>query len=241
MKTTRIQVLSAALLLALAGCTGTGSSSSTPASGAATNIVVTLTPMAAQVGPGGSATFIASVTGTSDAGVVWSVQEGAAGGTVSPSGVYVAPPTTGTYHLVAASRADPTKIQVATVTVVETSGAGTVTITPAAVTLDACGSVAFSAAAGGGTPALVWQVREGQSGGTITPAGAYTAPQTPGTYHVVASSAANPGQSAEAVVVVGAEKVLSVAVTPGSASLTPSGAVAFAAIVTTSCGSFAAQ
>ena len=51
----------------------------------------------------------------------------------------------------------------------------------------------------------------------MTPGGIYTAPPTAGTYHVVASSVAFPGQSAEAAVVVGPEKVLSVAVTPGSA------------------------
>ena len=74
----------------------------------------------------------------------------------------------------------------------------------------------------------------------MTPGGVYTAPSAAGTYHVVASNLASPGQAAEAAVVVGPEKVLSVAVTPGSTSVSPSGAVALAATVTTSCGSFAA-
>lgn len=239
MKIERLRAFPAVLLLALAGCIGSGGA--TPGGAAATNIVVSLTPLVAHVGPGGSTTFTAAVTGTADGGVIWSVQEGPAGGTVTPAGVYVAPPQTGTYHLVAASRADPTKFQVATVTVAEASGAGTVTVTPAAATLDACGSVTFEAAIGGGTPSVVWKVREAQAGGTITPEGTYTAPPTPGAYHVVASSVADPGQSAEATVVVGTEKVLSVAVAPGSTSVTPGGTTAFAAIVTTSCGTFAAQ
>jgi hypothetical protein len=84
-------------------------------------------------------------------------------------------------------------------------------------------------------------VREGASGGSISASGAYTAPQTAGTYHVVATSVADGTASGEATVVVGPEKVLSIAVAPGSASVAPGGAVAFAATVTTSCGTFAAQ
>jgi hypothetical protein len=62
-------------------------------------------------------TFSATVTGATDRSVTWSVQEGAAGGTITAAGVYTAPSTAGTYHVVATSRADTTKRSVATVSV----------------------------------------------------------------------------------------------------------------------------
>ncbi len=229
----RFHPLTAVLLIALAGCTA--STGTTPA---ATSVVVSLAPMAAQVQPGGSVPFTASVTGTADGGVAWSVQEGAAGGSVDASGVYTAPPTAGTFHVVAASRVDPSRLQIASVTV----GASSVQISPASSTVDACKTVTFSASVpGAASPGVSWSVKEGQAGGTVTQGGVYTAPPAAGTYHVVASSLADPAQAAEASVVVGPDRVLSVAVTPGSTSASPGGAVAFSATVTTSCGSFAAN
>jgi hypothetical protein len=80
-------------------------------------VAVSVTPTSASVDTGATAQFTASVTGTSDVGVTWSVQEGAAGGTVSATGLYTAPGTAGTYHAVATSQADPSKTATATVTV----------------------------------------------------------------------------------------------------------------------------
>lgn len=57
------------------------------------------------------------LTATAPAGVTWSVQEGAAGGGVGATGLYTAPSATGTYHVVATSRADPAQKAAATVTV----------------------------------------------------------------------------------------------------------------------------
>lgn len=245
MTLTRSLLLSTSVALALAGCTGSPSDLAATGPGeppAGTTVVVGLTPLVAQVSPGGSISFVASVTGTADAGVVWSVQEGAAGGSVTTGGVYVAPASAGTYHVVAAAHADPAKFQVATVSVVAAGPVG-VSVSPVSSAADACGSISFSATVTGtNDPTVVWSVKEGPAGGSVTPGGVYTAPGgAAGTFHVVASSVADPSRSAEAAVVVGPEKVLSVAINPGSSSTTPSGAVAFAAIVTTSCGSFAAQ
>lgn len=53
----------------------------------------------------------------------WSVQEGPAGGTVTSSGMYTAPPVSGTYHVIATNKADPTKTGTATVRVIQ-SGPG---------------------------------------------------------------------------------------------------------------------
>jgi hypothetical protein len=61
--------------------------------------------------------FSANVTGTTDQTVTWSVQEGAAGGSVTSTGVYRSPAVLGTYHVVATSQADPTRSAIATVIV----------------------------------------------------------------------------------------------------------------------------
>lgn len=50
-------------------------------------------------------------------------------------------------------------------------------------------------------PTVTWSVRE-TGGGTITPSGLYTAPNTPGVYHVVARSNEDPEASATAQVIV---------------------------------------
>lgn len=51
-------------------------------------------------------------------------------------------------------------------------------------------------------PAVTWSVLEGGGGGSITAGGVYTASATPGTYHVVATSVADPTKSASAAVTV---------------------------------------
>jgi hypothetical protein len=249
MKNSLLRITLFAWLTATAACAASPASTDTAGLNgpAPTGIVVSLAPLTAQVPPGGSTSFTASVTGSTDTGATWSVQEGAAGGSVTASGVYNAPAAEGTYHVVAASKADATILQVATVTVkssVSAPPAGTVAVVlgPSSSAVDACQTVAFSATVSGtANPGITWSVREGPSGGSITPAGVYTAPSSPGTYHVVATSAADPTRTAEGSVAVAAERVLAVAVTPGSGTVAANGALAFAAMVTTSCGTFAAQ
>jgi hypothetical protein len=80
-------------------------------------VAVLVTPTAAHVAPGNTALFSATVTGTADASVVWNVAEGPSGGAVTPTGLYTAPATPGTYHVVAQSHAAPTVTASATVIV----------------------------------------------------------------------------------------------------------------------------
>ena len=88
--------------------------------------------------------------------------------------------------------------------------------------------------------AVTWTVVDA-GGGTVTTGGAYVAPTAAGTYRVMAVSQADPTKTATATVTVGPEKVLSVAVNPGSGTVNANGTLAFAANVTTTCGVFAAQ
>jgi hypothetical protein len=93
------------------------------------NLAITIAPAEAETSVGGTQDFTATVTGSGDTDVTWSVAEGTAGGTianrgaqaqggaVASLGVYSAPATPGTYHIMATSKADPTKSAAAEVLV----------------------------------------------------------------------------------------------------------------------------
>jgi hypothetical protein len=89
---------------------------------AAPAVAVGVSPSSATVARSATQPFTASVTGTSNTGVTWSIQEGAAGGAVSSAGLYTAPSSAGTFHVVATSVADPTKSAMATVSVAAAPG-----------------------------------------------------------------------------------------------------------------------
>lgn len=78
---------------------------------------VQVDPQSTTLYVGQSRGFEAKVTGAASAEVDWAVGEGAIGGTVSSDGFYTAPSGVGTFHVVATSRADPTKKGAATVSV----------------------------------------------------------------------------------------------------------------------------
>jgi hypothetical protein len=79
-------------------------------------VSVAISPQTASIEAGNSVQFSAKVSGATDTSVTWSVTE-SGGGTVSAKGLYTAPATAGTYHLVATSTADATKSASATITV----------------------------------------------------------------------------------------------------------------------------
>lgn len=90
---------------------------SPPPSSTPTAVVVAITPSSGAVDACRSLTFSASVSGATSGTVTWSVQEGSAGGTITPSGVYTAPAAAGTYHVMATSQAVPTSSTAVAVTV----------------------------------------------------------------------------------------------------------------------------
>jgi hypothetical protein len=81
-------------------------------------VVVSIQPasLALPVGPN-FIQYTANVSGSDDTSVVWSVEEGAAGGAVDASGLYASPNAVGVYHVVATSHADPSKFARATITI----------------------------------------------------------------------------------------------------------------------------
>ncbi|WP_331346231.1 DUF4397 domain-containing protein [Cellvibrio sp. UBA7661] len=80
------------------------------------NVSISINPATATIKAGATQSFTASVTGTKNTAVSWSVVE-ANGGSVTSSGVYTAPAAAGTYHVTATSVADKKKSATATVTV----------------------------------------------------------------------------------------------------------------------------
>ena len=93
-------ILSSAAFLTLASCGGTIPGCALQGCGPILP-AVSVTPGHATLPRGGSRQLSAAVENLDDKRVAWSVREGAAGGTVSQTGVYTAPSTPGVYHVVA--------------------------------------------------------------------------------------------------------------------------------------------
>ncbi len=221
--TTRI--LSALASLALFGFIG-------QPSGASSGVTVTLTPAVVALQPAGSQQFTATVAGTSQTVLVWSVAEGDAGGSVSPDGLYTAPSVPGTYHVMGTH--PPSGVSAAAVITVAARAhtkraAITVRVVPGAITLEPGDTQAFRAVVTGTTNATVrWSIQE-SGGGTISTAGLYRAPATAGTYHVVATSAAD--ASVKGTATVSVQRVVSIQIAPTAVTLPPRGTQTFRATV----------
>jgi len=201
-----VQTLAQApMLLIVALSLACGPAMTTGGGGGPGLIAVSIDPVAPSVQAAGTVNFVASVAGSSDGAVSWTIQEGASGGTLSASGssaLYTAPTVPGSYHVVATSMADASKTGVAAVTV--TQGLPPrVTVAPASIGVVTNQKVQFSATVTGmANTAVSWKVQEGSAGGVVDGTGLYTAPSTGGTFHVVATSSGNPSLSAQAVATV---------------------------------------
>lgn len=123
--------------------------------------------------------------------VVWSVLE-TNGGRIDANGVYLAPPHTGAFTVVATSRADASLRATAKVTVAaEDRQTVSIRIRPGEARVPRGQSFEFEAeVTGTGDHRVEWQVLE-PGGGSIDASGTYTAPDTDGTYTVRATSLAD--------------------------------------------------
>ncbi len=158
----------------LAGCGGTSPKT--------TAITISVAPTAASVAVGNTQQFTATVTGTSNAAVTWSVAGGAANGTISITGLYTTPATTPNppqATVTATSQADSTKFASATVTV--TGAPTSVSVSPSAASVANFGTQQFTASVNGApSSAVTWEVN-GIAGGSqtigfISTSGLYVAP-----------------------------------------------------------------
>jgi ubiquitin C-terminal hydrolase len=195
-----------------------------------TPVTVTLAPSTTSLTISQSQQFTATVTGTANTGVTWSLSP--AVGTVSSSGVYTAPASIASAQNVtvkATSTADPTKSATAAVTL---NPPVNVTVSPASVTLAQSQTQTFSATVTNtGNTAVTWSLSPVV--GSITAAGLYTAPASIAnsqTVTVTATSVADSTKSATATVTL--NPPVSVTVTPASVTLTQSQTQTFSATVT---------
>ena len=106
---------------------GARTSQPLPTPSAPSSVPVAIVSLTATVPEGGSLSFLATLKGVTTTAVTWSVQEGTTGGSITSSGVYTAPNTLGTYHVVAISAADATTSASAVVTIGPSTTAGNFT------------------------------------------------------------------------------------------------------------------
>jgi hypothetical protein len=163
--------------------------------GVAPTVAVVVSPSSVTLQTGATQQFAATVTGLSSSAVTWS----ATAGTITASGLYTAPSTPGTYTVSAQSTADSKQSGSATVTVTSAPPAVSVSVSPSTASVQPSQTKQFSATVSGTTnTAVTWTA----TGGTINSSGLYTAPASPGTYTVTATSAADTSKSATATVTV---------------------------------------
>jgi hypothetical protein len=220
----RIFVLS--FILPIASCGGAKSNTS----GSTSQVGIKLNLATATVVPGQTQQFTATVTGTDNTAVTWNVDNVSGGnpqhGTISNSGLYTAPPQSGTHTVTATSVADTTKSASATVTI-----QGNVAITPGAANVLAGATQQFQATVGGQTSSSVtWSV-DGVSGGnttvgTISNAGLYSAPSQAGSHTITAASGTDAADSATAPVA-----VFTFGISPSSVSLAQGSTQQFTATI----------
>ncbi len=188
----------------------------------ATGVQVTVAPTNVTLNSGAQQAFTATVTGSANSTVTWT----ASGGAVSAAGVYTAGSTPGTFSVVAASVADPTKTATATVVIQQTVQ---VSLSPTSATLQPGQTQQFTATVtGSSNTAVAWTA----TGGTISTSGLFTAGNTAGSsFTVTATSNADSTKSASARVTVQPASV-GVTISPTSASLQPGQTQQFSATVT---------
>lgn len=176
----------------------------------ATSVTVSISPTSVSIVTGKTQQFSATVKGTSNTAVKWSVKGVAGGnstyGTISASGLYTAPsavPGTNPVSVTATSSADSTKSASASVTVTKPV---TVAISPTSGTIATGKTQQFKATVTGSSNTSVkWSVGGVTGGnstdGTISTSGLYTAPAvipTPSSVTIKATSVADTSKSASA-------------------------------------------
>lgn len=177
---------------------------------AAVAVLLSISPTSASVPAAGTQLFTASVTGTSNTAVSWSVSgagcSGSSCGTISTSAssaVYLAPPvppSPASVNVIATSVADPAKSASASVTVVPVIA---VTVSPTNASVPTGTTQQFNASVTEtSNTAVAWSIAgagcSGVACGTINSSGLYTAPAvvpSPATVTITATSVADPTKS----------------------------------------------
>jgi hypothetical protein len=175
-------------------------------------IAVSVSPSSVQVAVGTKQQFTATVTGTSNPSVTWTLSGASCGsgacGTLSSTGLYTAPssvPASPHVTITATSTLDTTRSSTAAVTIIPPLA---IKVTPANALVAVNGQQPFFATVIGSlNTGVTWSVTgpgcSGPQCGTISAAGLYTAPAnvpSPATITVKAASQAAPSQTASATI-----------------------------------------
>jgi hypothetical protein len=189
-------------------------------------IGITVGPTAVSLGVGGSANFAASVTGTGNSAVTWSLNP-SVGSIVN--GAYTAPASIGspqTVTLTVASVEDPTRTATATITLTSVS----LSLSPGSALLDGGQSATFTPLVSGSSNATVtWSLNPAV--GTITN-GVYRAPAIVASQQTVTVTATSMADSTKTSSATVSLQPIAVTVGPASVSLSAGGGAAFAPTVT---------
>jgi hypothetical protein len=230
----------------LSGCAGATTSASN--GHRHHSVTITVSPANATVTPGSTQQFSATVTGTSNMAVTWAVSgvgcSGATCGTISSSGIYSSPANLSsslTVTVQATLVADPTKSASATVTIVAV--AVLLSISPASASVPASGTQSFIATVtGAANTAVTWSLSgpgcSGSSCGTLSTSSlsaVYAAPSVPPSppqVSVIATSVADPSQSASATMTIVTAVPVSLSISPASATVPTGGTQSLLATVT---------
>jgi hypothetical protein len=173
-------------------------------------------------------TFGASIIASGSTEVTWNTDD--PGGTLSGNGLsatYTPGNNPGNYHVTVISVADPTRSASCLVTVTYPSVA--LSVSPSSITVDTTQTYTFGysiTTLEGASKSVTWSIVEGPLGGTVSSAGVYVPPAAVGTYHVKATSQANPTVSAAATVSVVLPPV-TLAINPSSVTLPQGGSFRF--------------
>jgi hypothetical protein len=218
-----------ALLLPCGGCVGLKSTAGGTPPPKSLNVTIQLNQSAVTLQAGGQQKFTASVQGTTNFAVNWSVDKIANGstsvGSIDAAGMYTAPAQAGTHAVTAASVADTSKTASATVTVTASS----ISISPPTAVMIAGAIQQFTATvAGHANLTITWSVDNVNGGnsrvGTISDAGLYTAPSTSGNHTIGATHSGTSPESGSLEV-----SVFTMSLSPSSADLLPAGTQQFTA------------
>ncbi len=190
--------------------------------------LMSVSPGSAMIGAGLTQQFSATVPGSSNTSVNWSVDQIAGGnatvGTISAAGLYTAPATVGSHTITATTTSTPATSASAGISVF------TISVSPSAADVALSSSEQFTAAVQGVTsPVLTWSVDNIAGGsatvGTISAAGLYSAPSEPGSHTITAGIASAVGSASAAITVV------NFTVSPATTTVDPSATQQFTASI----------
>jgi len=217
-------------------------SSATVTIGSSVSVSVAAAPSSVSLGPDGQQQFSATVSGSSNTAVTWTI--GGTGctiglcGKVTSVGLYTAPsalPSATSAIVTATSKADSTKSASAKVTFTPAASVS-VKVSPTSAQVTVGGQQTFSASVSGSTnSAVTWAVAgagcSGTACGTISKSGLYTAPSavpSKPTVFLIATSVAAPSQLSSVQITIMAAPT-GLVISPNAPQIKPGAQVQFSA------------